>query len=177
MKTIKFIIAALAFAGLSSCYSVRVAADYDSKADFGRYKTYAFSKTAIDKADISELDKRRILRSLESTLQAKGLSKSDNPDLLVSFFTKSEKEVNVSQFGYGYGWGWGPYWGWGFNTPYVYTSTEGTLFIDLVDAKSKDLVWEGQGVGNLTQDAREKDKRVAEFVSKIMEKYPPDMKK
>jgi hypothetical protein len=30
---------------------------------------------------------------------------------------------------------------------YVSSSTEGTLYIDLIDAKKKELVWEGEGVG------------------------------
>jgi hypothetical protein len=29
---------------------------------------------------------------------------------------------------------------------YVSSTTEGTLYIDLIDAKKKELVWEGQGV-------------------------------
>jgi hypothetical protein len=36
------------------------------------------------------------------------------------------------------------------------SSTEGTLYIDLIDAKKKELVWEGQGVGYLTQNREQK---------------------
>jgi hypothetical protein len=35
-------------------------------------------------------------------------------------------------------------------------TTEGTLYIDLIDAKKKKLVWEGQGVGYLTQNREQK---------------------
>ena len=45
----------------SSCSAVKVAVDYDSKVDFKKYKTFAFYKTGIDKAEISDLDKKRIL--------------------------------------------------------------------------------------------------------------------
>ncbi|MDB4402921.1 DUF4136 domain-containing protein, partial [Algibacter sp.] len=51
---------------LSSCSSVKVAADYDKEAKFNDYKTFAFFKTGIDKAEISDLDKRRILRAIEA---------------------------------------------------------------------------------------------------------------
>mgnify|MGYP000574941177 CR=1 FL=1 len=44
---------------LLSCSSVKVFTDYDSKADFTKYKTYAFYKPEIDKAKISDLDKKR----------------------------------------------------------------------------------------------------------------------
>jgi hypothetical protein len=36
------------------------------------------------------------------------------------------------------------------------STTEGTLYIDLIDAKKKELVWEGQGVGYLTQNREQK---------------------
>jgi hypothetical protein len=39
---------------------------------------------------------------------------------------------------------------------YVSSTTEGTLYIDLIDAKKKELVWEGQGVGYLTQNREQK---------------------
>ena len=126
----------------TSCTSVRVAADYDKNANFNEYNSFAFYKPGIDKAEISDLDKRRILRAIESELLAKGFSKSDNPDLLVSIFTKAEKRVDV------------------YN-------------IDLIDAKKKELIWQGQGVGYLTKNIEKKDERIREFVKKIMERYPP----
>ena len=48
----------------TSCSSVRVSTDYDTKADFAKYKTFAFYKTGIDKAPINDLDKKRILRAV-----------------------------------------------------------------------------------------------------------------
>lgn len=164
---------------LTSCNSVKVATDFDKNANFNQYKTFAFFKTGIDKAEISDLDKRRILRAIESELMAKGFTKSENPDLLVSIFTKSRDKVNVynNNYGYGpygYGWGWSPYyWNAGYNN--VSTSTEGTLYVDLIDAKKKELVWQGMGIGYLADRMDKKEERIKEFVAKIMEKYPPGM--
>jgi len=166
---------------MTSCVSVRVAADYDKAADFNSYKSFAFFKTGIDKAEISDLDKRRILRAIESELLAKGFTKSENPDLLVSIFTKSQERVNVYNNTWGLGgWGWGgfgPGWGWGWNQPMVSTSTQGVLFIDLIDAEKKELVWQGVGKGSIGQSMEQKEQRIKEFVMKIMEKYPPGMDK
>lgn len=166
---------------VTSCVSVRVATDYDRKANFNDYKTFAFFKTGIDKAEISDLDKRRILRAIESELLAKGFTKSENPDLLISLFTKSNQRVDVynNYWGYG-GWGWGGYgpgWGWGWNQPNVSTSTEGTLYIDLIDAKKKELVWQGMGTGYLSGNMDKKEERIKEFVAEIMKQYPPGMTK
>lgn len=161
---------------MSSCTSVRVASDYDKEANFSDYKTFAFYKTGIDKAEINDLDKRRILRAIESELLAQGLTKSENPDIIVSIFTKSRERINVwnnGWGGYGYGWGWSPFYWNDFGN--VSRSTEGSLYIDLIDAKKKELVWQGKGTGYLTQNTNKKEERIREFVMKIMEKYPPGM--
>ncbi|MBD0824872.1 DUF4136 domain-containing protein [Aestuariibaculum marinum] len=173
---------------VTSCSSIKVATDYDKQANFTNYKTFAFYKTGIDKAEINDLDKRRILRAIEAELLAKGFTKSENPDLLVSLFTKSSQRVDVynNAWGYGaWGWGgWGPYgagfgpgWGWGWNQPSVSTSTEGVLYIDLIDASKKELVWQGMGTGYLTQNMEKKEALIKEFVAEILAEYPPGQKK
>ena len=178
MKTIKFLPVLLLFV-LGACSSVRVASDFDKNVDFTPFKTYAFYKNGIDKVEISDLDKKRILRSIDETMAAKGFTKSDTPDLLVNIFTKAREQVNVNQFnagwGYGWGYGWNPYL-WGGNNTNVYTTTEGTLYIDLIDAKKKEMIWQGEGVGVLTQNSGDKDVRIKEFVCKILEQYPPQKK-
>lgn len=167
----------------ASCSSVRVATDYDTKVDFNKYKTYAFYKTGIDKAEISDLDKKRILRAIEVELTLLGLTKSSNPDMLVSIFTKSREKVNVNQnnnFGYGFGWGWNPWMmGNGMNNNVnVSQYTEGTLFIDFIDKEKKELVWQGVGTGALKiQNREKKEARIKEFVKEIVSRFPPGKNK
>ena len=166
----------LLFLATSSCVSVRVASDYDRNANFNTYKTFAFFKDGIDKAEISDLDKRRILRAVEAELLAKGFTKSENPDLLISIFTKSRDKVNIYNNGwgpYGYGWGWSPWYWHSYRGNTISRSTEGTLFIDLIDADKKELVWQGMGTGYISQNMKNKEERIKEFVAKIMGKYPP----
>lgn len=160
--------------GFTSCSTVKVASDYDQKVDFNQYKSYAFFKPGIDKADISDLDKKRILRAIEEKMSAKGFTKSEEPDLLVSIFTKTKENINIyeNRYGYGYGWGWYPwYWGAGPNT--ISTTSEGTLYIDLIDSEDKELVWQGMGTAALAKEVNKKQERINEIVGKILEKYPP----
>lgn len=166
---------------LTSCDAVRVYSDYDKKVDFTQFKTFAFYKQGIDKVEISDLDKRRILHAIEDQMMAKGFTKSENPDLLVNIFTKSREQVNVNQFNAGWGYGWGFGWNpWGFGgfggQTMVSTSTEGTLFIDLIDAKKKEMVWQGEGQGELTRNVDKKDENIKVFVTKILSQYPPVVK-
>lgn len=199
MKNLKsLLLPVLALVLLGSCNSVRVLSDYDQKANFNEYKSYAFYKTGIDKAEISDLDKKRILRAVETEMSSRGFLKSDNPDILISIFTKEQERVDIynNNFGWGgmggWGWGgmggwgmggwgmagmWGPGlgWGWGGGGNMVSTSTEGSLYIDLIDTKTKQLVWQGKGEGTLadTRNRERKEQRINEFVSQIMEQYPP----
>lgn len=187
MKKITHILTTvITLALFTSCSSVRVATDYDKEAQFNTYKTFAFFKPGIDKAEINDIDKRRILRAIETELLAKGFTKSEDPDMLVSIFTKSNQRVDVynNMWGAGaWGWGWGPRWGWGpgWGAGWgnnVSTRTEGVLFIDLLDAEKKQLIWQGSGTGYLVTngDVERKEARIKEFVSKMMERYPPDAK-
>jgi hypothetical protein len=83
------------------------------------------------------------------------------------------------------GWGWGGFGPWGMgrfggmgmNQPMVSTQSEGTLFIDLIDAKEKELIWQGMGTGYISRNLEKKDERIKEFVSKVMEKFPPEVQK
>lgn len=189
MKKLKFLVLPLlGLLLLSSCVSVKVLADYDKEADFNSYKSYAFYKTGIDKAQISDLDKKRILTAIETEMSSRGFVKSKQPDVLVSIFTLEKERVNVYNNNFGYGWGWGWGYGYGYWNPWLWggpgyyggssvsTDTVGSLYIDLIDAKNKELVWQGRGVGTLnnTKNIEKKEERIREFVSQILEKYPPD---
>jgi hypothetical protein len=107
---------------------------------------------------------------------AKGFTKSENPDLLINIFTKSREQVSVNQFnagwGYGWGWGWNPFMMGGQQTT-VTSSTEGTLYIDFIDAKKKEMIWQGEGTGFLTKNTHKKEERIKAFVTKIVAQYPP----
>ncbi|MCM4159559.1 DUF4136 domain-containing protein [Antarcticibacterium flavum] len=180
MRFLKITIVVLLFAvTFVSCNSVRVASDYDQQVDFNQYQTYAFFKPGIDKAEISDLDKKRILRAIETEMAAKGFTKSEDPDMLVSIFTKTRENINVYNhhmmgwggLGWGYGWGWNP-WFWGPQTS-VNTNSEGTLYIDFVDAERKELVWQGMGSAVLAKKVDRKQERINEIVKKMLETYPP----
>ena len=182
MKILALPVLALLF--LSSCVSVRVVSDYDKEADFNGYKSYAFYKTGIDKAHISDLDKKRILKAIDAEMSSRGMVKAQNPDVLISIFTKEREQVDIynNYWGGMYGWGWspwyyggyGPGWGWN-NSPAVSTRTQGSLYIDMIDSKNKELVWQGKGIGSLnnTRNIEKKEERIREFVTEILQQYPP----
>ncbi|MCY4562299.1 MAG: DUF4136 domain-containing protein [Flavobacteriaceae bacterium] len=157
---------------LSGCNTIFVASDFNYRIDFGKYETYAFYKPGIDEVKISDLDKQRILTSIDFHLQENGYSKSENPDFLVSINTTEENDLNINVNPV---WYWSPwFWNAGYNAG-QYIDASSTLYIDFIDAETGRLVWQGYGQGRLThlQGPHKKEERIDEFVHKILSKFPP----
>ncbi len=176
MKVLKYLSAILLFT-IFSCTSVKITSDYNRKTDFSKFKTFAFYKKGIDKVDLSDLDKKRILHAIENELLAKGMTKSEHPDVLVNIFIKSKEEIDhYDRNSYLDVWTY-QHFGLGSGPTYnnVSTAIVGTLFIDIIDASKKALAWQGVGEGfiNFVDSKEKKDKLFKEFATEIMKKYPP----
>ena len=109
----------------SSCSSVRVVYDYDSTIDFNNYSTFAFSKQEIEKLEISDIDKKRILNSIEQSMKEKGYDFSSSPDLIINISTKSREDIYINQSYNRFGFGW-----YGF--PYEQTYRPNSRIIGLL---------------------------------------------
>lgn len=151
-----------------------VKADYDKRADFSKYKTFAFRKGTDAPTPFAQ---ERIVNAISTQLKTRGLTESETPDLLVYTHVQISSEKRVDTTGYGYGGypGWGG-WGGGFATTSA-TVTDipiGTLVTDVVDAKSNELVWRGIATDTLlTNPTPEKsEKRINKAVAKLFTKYP-----
>lgn len=188
MKNSLFTLSIISILALTlwSCNSIKVITDYDPNVTFDGYNTYAFYKKGIDQVQVSDLDKRRILKALENSLQNKGFSPSNNPQVLINIFTKEEAKIDIfnnNAWGWGWGWGWNP-WFWpgmggGMQNTQVSTSSEGRLFIDIIEANTKKLLWQGSGVGILkpNSDPEKKQALIQKFVNEILAQYPPSKEK
>ena len=155
---------------INSC-GIYVQYDYDSDVNFNNYNSYSFYQPDIDKVEISDLDKKRILKSLDAGLKSKGMERSDSPDLLVTFETQSKERIYINNY-MPYGYGWFPFF-YRYNYPSTYSRIQGTLYINFIDSKNQQLVWQGKGVGVLNEYSDNRDKMINDFVVKILEKYPP----
>ena len=173
----RFILFFLALSSLQ-CTSIRTFSDFDKEVDFNQFTTYAFFEPGIEEVKISDLDKRRILTAIETQMKGKSLRLSSDPQLLINIAVNAKDRVIIqnNNFGWG-GWGWNPWafgpWGGGLNNNTVTTQTEGELFIDIIDAKTKRLVWQGKGKGGITEYSKNRDERIQTFVGEILKNYPP----
>jgi len=178
-KMKKYVIIALtavAFLGVTSCSPFQIQSDYAQTANFSTYKTY---KLRIDDLKLNDIDKDRVLNELSKQLQSKGLQSGDNPDLIVNIKANHKKVTDVqTSYPYGGMYGWGGPWGWGVGMNQTWSSTynQGSLIIDIIDAQSQKLVWQGIGKGISVDSSKKKQKQIPEIVSEIMANYPPQRK-
>jgi Domain of unknown function (DUF4136) len=172
-------LAAALLAGCSSGPDIR--ADYDKQTDFSAYKTYNFfSDAGPSRGNYQGLFTQYMKAAIDREMQSRGYVKSDDPDLLVNFNANMEDKTKVttspSMGGYyGYRGGYyGPWAGYGYGTEtHVSQYTEGTLNIDLVDADRMQLVWEGVGVGRITEDKLKNiEREVDAAVPLFFEQFP-----
>lgn len=171
--------------------SPRVAVDKNSRADFSKYKTFAWMdsdvKAGENPAYYNQLATQSVENTMSSVLQEKGLKQNEaNPDLIIGYhFFVEDKTRTVANptspfYGPYMGWGrwgfrgWGPGW-WGWGGP-QYTQEQykaGTLVVDMVDAKTHKLVWRGaveDAVVNPTRITAQLTKEAERIVSKFPER-------
>jgi hypothetical protein len=169
----------------AGCAGQNVRTDYSPATSFSQYKTFALVMPP-DTGSQQLLD-QRVRNAVQAQLSAKGLTLADreNADLFVGYgmVDKTHQEI----YSYNDGWGWGGgrfgwrYWRYGVAWPMtvqhrIETYTDGTVVVNLVDAKTKQVVWEGEvpDVVNLPVDNPVRaTKEVDAAVTKLFTKYPP----
>ncbi|MFV0305277.1 MAG: DUF4136 domain-containing protein [Moheibacter sp.] len=154
----------------TSCNTVRVSYDFDRTTDFNNYKTYNYHQKGIDKLEINDLDKRRIVTAIDAQMTAKGFTKSTTPDLYINILASSKEKINIDNGGYYGGYWGGPYW----NGPSrVYQYTSGTIILDIIDDKKNILIWQGSGSGLDVSNLNRKVEEIPSAIEEIMAKFPP----
>lgn len=175
----------LGVAGLAVALPVLAAAqdttyDYDRTAPFAQYRTYTF-KEGTSSGD--RLIDDRIVAALQTNLGYRGLRMTDaSPDVYVEYKMSYEKGQDITAYNYGpmyggWGWGWGYGWGSTWTDVRVREVLIGTLTVDMIDAKSGQLVWRGVATKQVDpdEDPHDRDKHVNKAVYKIFKHYPPGL--
>ena len=50
--------------------------------------------------------------------------------------------------------------------------TQGTVIVDVIDPKTMDLLWRGQGVATVSDDEAEYERELKKTVAAIVDKFP-----
>ena len=162
---------------LTACGSTKIGYDYDRTADFRGYRTYdwrANQQASGDaRLDNSLLD-GRIRAAVAAELESKGFSTAltGTPDFYVAYHAGlkdlmkgSSTQNYIGDMAHG-----------------TYTTIndiqsykEGTLLIDMIDASSNRLVWQGSALAEVTpgMDPDKRDKRINHIIHEMLEHFPP----
>lgn len=168
----------------AGCAGKQVTTDYSPATGFSQYRTFALVMPP-DTAAQQLLD-QRVRSAVQAQLDAKGLTATDrqNADLYVGYgmIDKTYKDVYTYRDGWGWGGGWGwRNWRWGAAWPMttqrqISTYTDGTVVVHLIDAKTKQVVWQGQIADvvrlPVTNPVRA-TQQIDAAVTKLFAKYPP----
>lgn len=172
--------ALIALAGCASGPSVRF--DADPQADFGRYRSWAFYEPiAMEANGYASLTSARVREAVQREMAARGYAHDPQaPDLRVNFQGVVQDRTDVyteprSDFRYVYNYRAQAY----VAVPVWYDQTqvrqyrEGTLTVDLVDARANQLVWTGSAIGRVTgRTSQERTTEIDAAVAAIFARYP-----
>ncbi|AIZ40325.1 DUF4136 domain-containing protein [Cellulophaga baltica] len=146
-----------------SCAAVRVNYDYDTKTDFTSYTTYNYYPDF--ESGLSGLDEKRILVLIDSTMQAKGIQLSEEPDFFINVQSNEFQAPQSNNVGGGISIG----------LPVGQPKLEREIQIDFVDSQKEFLFWQAVSASgfkeNATPEAREQ--KLRQIVDKVFDKYPP----
>ena len=163
---------------LAACSSYQVGYDFDRGADFSRYHTYAWVSAAQDTTGDKRLDSSlvnaRIRAAVDAQLLSKGYLASSNgpPDFLIAYHAGVKDMMKgASTQNYIGDRAHGTFTTISDIQPYH----EGTLTIDIVDAASRQLIWQGLAKADVQQSLgpEERDARVNGIVRAMLAHFPP----
>jgi hypothetical protein len=156
--------AALMVAVSLGCSPYSIKSDFDSEANYAGYRSFAMYERSDLKTQ-APLVYKRIARAITREMEAKGNQEvpSNQADLLIAVHGSTKRKVETISYTHRHSW----------SAVQVHEYKEGTLVIDIVDRQADELIWRGTANGVLRNNPGEDDQKVAEVVSAILAKYPP----
>ena len=169
---------------IAACQTLRVGSDHDPSADFSRYHSFAWMPPhARLYGSRNPLVVQRAHDAIEAVLITKGYALASDPsgaDFVVASTIGSRERTDVRSYPAPYAGPWmrsGRYW-WG--APYwgsevdVRQYREGTISVDIFDARTHRPVWHGWARKELTRsDIEHSAGSIRETVDSILMGFPP----
>ena len=158
-----------------ACSTLTTAVDYDHTINWSQFHTFQLAEGTKDPVTFTQ---KRIENDITAQLTSKGWQPvTENPDILVYTHTvlSHQKQWNATSMG-----GWG-YRGWGGMGGGMATATEtnipiGNLVVDLVNPKTKELVWRGQASDQVSGSGEDKGK-IDAAITELFKNFPPQPSK
>jgi len=176
---------------IASCNVTKTIVDYDPVVDFTQYKTYSFLPWNKQSGELlTAKDKKRFREALVFELQKLGYQRVEGKaDLAVNLLLIIDQKTGTATYNdfYSSGPAVGYYYGpWGYNNPggvssvatmHSYDYEEGTLIVDLLDVKKKQLAWQGIAKKTLKSQKKGDGSTIKEVMAKLFADFPIAEKK
>ncbi len=166
---------------IAGCAGVAVRTDFDREVDFGRYRSVAWlapplretQERAPDTFTANSLLDKRVRRAVEQELERRGLptAPEEQADLRVDYRLLYSEKLVTQGTRIGSIYHRGPAYYDDFDV-YVSQVPEATLVLDLIDARSEQLVWRGWSTRR-DHDRSLDENEVSRTVAAILRRYPP----
>jgi hypothetical protein len=167
-------------AALPACSTLQVRAESSERADFARYRAWAWRPEASVGSEEPRVrdpaTSALVRRAIERELASHGLKRVEReagPDFLVDYFGWSRERTDVKQSGTGLrgsGYTYDP----GASSPAVTevrTLRDGTLMVDFFDARTGERTW--RGTANDSVVAGASPGAVEAAVTALLAQFPP----
>jgi hypothetical protein len=126
-------------------------------------------------AFLNSTTERDLGTEIAARLERRGYAPTDaSPDVLVEYGTAVKEELDPTDWSYNYLWrlndwrGWGP--GTNDATPAEYA--HGAVVIDVVDARTNQLLWRGHEAADPTGDPHVAMRGLDKAVAAILDRFP-----
>jgi hypothetical protein len=134
----------------------------------------------------NSITNRQLRSDLQQAFAAHGYTPASrqDADFFVAYYAGTMAKLDTTYWGptwdpawrYRYrwraGWAWPWYGGLGRTVAQVREYTEGQLIVDVVDRRTHELVWRGQGVAPVSDDPVAYVKTLNQAVVAVLEKFP-----
>lgn len=166
---------------LGACASVHVERDFDPDIDFASFRAYAWRGPVEGCEDLANdpFLAKRVREAVDEAFAARGIVHSESePDFTIGWCAAIRQRVDVSTVDQFWGYrgrrGW-PRWS---TSTWVTTYDEGTLVLDVADARTGQPAWRGTARQIVDHDGspEEHTERVRDAVAALLEEFPPGRK-
>jgi len=145
----------------------QVSVNYNHSANFAQYHTYAWGTNNANQIQNSILA-QVAQQDINSAMKGKGFNmvqETQNPDIILIASGGMRQQTSYSAWGMrGIGGGMGGI------TPEQ--NVEGTMVVDLYDAKTKSLIWRGIAQNTLNSNGNKNQQMVEKAVQKMFKQWP-----
>jgi hypothetical protein len=144
--------------------TTQIKVDYDSTADFSKYKTWSWRAGTPAQNPVAD---KQVRQDVEARLAAHGLTRVDSGGTLdVTYHAAGENQISTEKLGY--------------KEPEFQTEATrvkyvraGSILLDMIDTATGKVVWRGQAQGVANPTYTDIQKKIDAAMDKLFEHFPP----